>query len=395
MRSISLDWTNDGKDRYSHSGVPQLRIAQVAPLYERIPPKLYGGTERVVSYITEELVRRGHQVTLFASGDSQTGAKLAPGCPQSLRLAGKPELGAFLQLPMLSDVYEDAASRFDIIHSHIDYWSFAFARLIKVPTVATMHGRLDVEELHPVYARYRGVPLVSISDAQRGPLPLMNWVQTIYHGLPRNLLRFSPGPGKYLAFLGRISPEKRPDLAIDTARRIGIPLKLAAKVDVVDRDYFEAVIKPRLSPPDVEYIGEISESEKGEFLGNALALMFTIDWPEPFGLAMIEALACGTPVIARPCGSVPEVIRPGVTGYIVESVDEMAAAVGKIEKLSREGCRREFENRFTAEIMVDRYEQVYRRLIEEGQHKLFEKPKETYHQAGIGQSIGKASESGL
>jgi glycosyltransferase involved in cell wall biosynthesis len=394
MRSISLDWTNDGKSRYSHSGA-KLRIAQIAPLYERIPPKLYGGTERVVSYITEELVRRGHQVTLFASGDSQTGAKLAPGCPQSLRLAGKPELGAFLQLPMLSDVYEEAASRFDIIHSHIDYWSFAFARLVNVPTVATMHGRLDVEDLHPVYARYRNVPLVSISDAQRGPLPLMNWVKTIYHGLPRNLLRFSPGPGKYLAFLGRISPEKRPDIAIDTARRIGIPLKLAAKVDVVDRDYFEAVIKPRLAPPDIEYIGEISESEKGEFLGNALALMFTIDWPEPFGLAMIEALACGTPVIARPCGSVPEVIRPGVTGYIVESVDEMAAAVGKIEKLSREECRKEFENRFTAEIMVDRYEQVYRRLIEDAQHKPFGKPKGTYRQAGIEQSIGKASESGL
>jgi len=390
-----LDRTNEGNGKYPHPRAPRLRIAQIAPLYERIPPKLYGGTERVVSYITEELVRRGHQVTLFASGDSETGARLAPGCAQSLRLAGKPELGAFLQLPMLSDVYEGAAARFDAIHSHIDYWSFPFARLTNVPTVATMHGRLDVEELHPVYGRYRGVPLVSISDAQREPLPLMNWIETIYHGLPRDLLRFSPGPGKYLAFLGRISPEKRPDLAIEVARRVGIPIKIAAKVDVVDRDYFETVIKPLLSPPDVEYIGEITESEKSEFLGNALAFMFTIDWPEPFGLAMIEALACGTPVIARPCGSIPEVIRNGATGFIVKSVEEMVAAVGQIGKLSREECRREFENRFTAEIMVDRYEQVYRQLIEEGPRKVFGRPKETYHQAGITRSIGKASESGL
>lgn len=390
-----MDRTSEGRSRYSHSEVSRLRIAQVAPLYERIPPKLYGGTERVVSYITEELVRRGHQVTLFASGDSQTGAKLAPGCPQSLRLAGKPELGAFLQLPMLSDIYEEAANRFDVIHSHIDYWSFPFARLTNVPpTMATMHGRLDIEELHPVYARYRGVPLVSISDAQREPLPLMNWVETIYHGLPRDLLRFSPTPGKYLAFLGRISPEKRPDIAIEVARRVGIPLRIAAKVDAVDRDYFEAVIKPLLAPPDVEYIGEISEAEKSEFLGNALAFMFTIDWPEPFGLAMIEALACGTPVIARPCGSIPEVIRAGVTGFVVKSVDEMVAAVHKIDELSRETCRKEFEARFTAEIMVDRYEQVYRQLIEEAQYKPVEKPRETYRQTGT-RLMGKATESRL
>jgi glycosyltransferase involved in cell wall biosynthesis len=369
---------NGGNDRNSHSEAPRLRIAQIAPLYERIPPKLYGGTERVVSYITEELVRRGHQVTLFASGDSLTGAKLVPGCPQSLRLAGEPELGVFLQLPMLSDVYEGAACRFDIIHSHIDYWSFPFARLTKVPTVATMHGRLDVEELHPVYARYRGIPLVSISDAQRKPLPLMNWVETVYHGVPHDLLRFNPSPGKYLAFLGRISPEKRPDIAIEVARRVGIPFKIAAKVDVVDRDYFEAVIKPLLSPPNVEYIGEINDSEKSEFLGNALAFMFTIDWPEPFGLAMIEALACGTPVIARPCGSIPEVIRPGVTGFIVNTADEMVEAIGRIDKLSRAGCRREFENRFTAEIMVEQYERIYHRLIEESQRKPFGNPKGSY-----------------
>jgi glycosyltransferase involved in cell wall biosynthesis len=374
--------------------IPRLRIAQVAPLYERIPPKLYGGTERVVSYITEELVRRGHQVTLFASGDSQTGAQLAPGCPRSLRLAGKPELGAFLQLPMLSDAYENADNRFDLIHTHIDYWSFPFAALSNVPSLATMHGRLDVEDLHPVYARYRGMPLVSISDAQRKPLPLMNWVETIYHGLPQNLLRFNPEPGKYLAFLGRISPEKRPDIAIEVARRVGIPFKMAAKVDAVDRAYFESVIKPLLSPPDIEYIGEIGESEKSEFLGNALAFMFTIDWPEPFGLAMIEALACGTPVIARPCGSVPEIIRHGVSGFIAKSVDEIAAAVGKIGELSREVCRREFEHRFTAEIMVDGYERVYRRLIEAGQRGLFGKPKGTHLQAETTLAISKVSEPG-
>jgi glycosyltransferase involved in cell wall biosynthesis len=388
-----LDRTNKIESKYSHNGTPLLRIAQVAPLYERIPPKLYGGTERVVSYITEELVRRGHQVTLFASGDSETAARLAPGCPQSLRLAGKPELGAFLQLPMLSEVYEGAASRFDVIHTHIDYWSFPFARLISIPTVATMHGRLDVEELHPVYGRYRNIPLVSISDAQREPLANMNWVETIYHGLPRDLLRFSPGPGNYLAFLGRISPEKRPDLAIEVARRVGIPLKIAAKVDVVDRDYFETVIKPLLAPPDIEYIGEIGESQKSEFLGNALAFMFTIDWPEPFGLAMIEALACGTPIIARPCGSIPEVVRPGVTGFVVSSIDEMAAAVNKIGELSREECRREFENRFTSEIMVDRYEQVYRLLIEKGRRKIFEKPKETYPSAARARPLRGVFES--
>jgi glycosyltransferase involved in cell wall biosynthesis len=386
-----LDRTNEGSGKYSLFRAPRLRIAQIAPLYERIPPKLYGGTERVVSYITEELVRRGHQVTLFASGDSETGAQLAPECPQALRLVGKPELGAFLQLPMLSDVYEGAANRFDVIHSHIDYWSFPFARLTNVPTVATMHGRLDVEELHPVYARYRSMPLVSISNAQREPLPAMNWVDTVYHGLPQDLLRFSPGPGKYLAFLGRISPEKRPDLAIEVARRVGIPLKIAAKVDAVDREYFQTVIKPLLSPPEVEYIGEIGESQKSEFLGNALAFMFTIDWPEPFGLAMIEALACGTPVIARPCGSIPEVIRDGVTGFIVKSVDEMAAAVRKVEKLPRQQCRAEFEHRFTAEIMVDNYEQIYRQLIEAGQRKVFGKPKEVYPPAGIVRSMAKTS----
>ena len=369
-----MNLINEEEIEHLHDGAKKpLRIAQVAPLYESTPPKFYGGTERVISYITEELVRRGHEVTLFASGDSQTRAQLAPGCAEALRLGGKPELGVSLQLPMLSDVYEQADNRFDIIHSHVDYWSFPFARLTNVPTVSTMHGRLDVEELRPVYARYHDLPLISISDAQRKPLPFMNWVKTIYHGLPRELLRFSPGPGKYLAFLGRIAPEKRPDIAIDVAQRVGIPLKIAAKVDVADRAYFEAVIKPRISPPDVEYIGEIGESEKSEFLGDALALMFTIDWPEPFGLVMIESLACGTPVIARRCGSVPEVICPAVTGFVADSIEELAAAVRKVEALSREQCRREFETRFSAEVMADSYEQAYLQLTERAHHMFYDK----------------------
>jgi glycosyltransferase involved in cell wall biosynthesis len=352
-----------GREENGGPALRRLRIAQVATLYERIPPLLYGGTERVVSYLTEELVRRGHDVTLFASGDSKTRAKLWPGCPKALRLAGKAELGVSLQFAMLSDVYASGATRFDVVHTHIDYWSFAFANLTGIPTVATMHGRLDIPELHPVYRRYRSVPLVSISDAQRKPLPFMNWIATIHHGLPKNLLRFNPTAGKYLAFLGRISPEKRPDIAIEVARKVGIPLKIAAKIDKFDREYFEAVIKPRLEPPDIEYIGEISDSEKSEFLGGAYALVFSIDWPEPFGLAMIEALACGTPVLARPCGSVPEVLRNGVTGYIAETVDELAEAVHRIDKLSRRACRDEFERRFTVERMADRYEQVYLETI--------------------------------
>jgi glycosyltransferase involved in cell wall biosynthesis len=296
---------------------------------------------------------------------------------------------------MLCEVYEQAPRRFDVIHSHIDFWSFPFAMRSPVPTLATMHGRLDVEDLHPVYARYRTMPLVSIGDAQRAPLPLMNWIRTIHHGLPRDLLRFNPAPGKYLAFLGRISPEKRPDIAIEVARRAGIPLKIAAKVDVVDRDYFEAVIKPLLAPPEVEYIGEISDAEKSDFLGNALALLFTIDWPEPFGLAMIEALACGTPVIARPCGSVPEVIRPGVGGFIADRVAELVAAVGEASRLSRERCRREFEERFTVDIMVDRYEEVYQRLIARNQATLFGKPNEIRYQARMPQPRAGIRESGL
>jgi glycosyltransferase involved in cell wall biosynthesis len=317
----------------------------------------------MVSYITEELVRRGHEVTMFASGDSRTGARLIPCCNQALRLSGKPQLGASLQLAMLAKAFDKEREPFDIIHSHIDYWTFPFSSITGAPTVSTMHGRMDIDDLHPIYQRFPRAALVSISNSQRLPLPNLNWVETVYHGIPRDLLKFNARPGQYLAFIGRISPEKRPDLAIEIARRSGVPLKIAAKVDVVDRQYFEAVIKPLIQPPHVEYIGEINDAEKSEFLGGARALLFPIDWPEPFGLAMVEALACGTPVIARPCGSVPEVMKPGVSGFVAADIADMAAAVHKIDAIPREQCRRYFEERFTVEKMVDKYERVYGRLI--------------------------------
>jgi glycosyltransferase involved in cell wall biosynthesis len=341
----------------------RLRIAQIAPLYESVPPKLYGGTERIVGYLAEELARRGHEITLYAAGDSTVTAPLCAGAQQALRLTGLDHLGPLLHMPMLSDIYEHP-SRFDIIHSHIDCLCFPLARLVDVPTVSTMHGRLDLKELLPVYRYYKDQPAVSISDDQRRPLPEMNWVGTVYHGLPRHLLSFHAEPGTYLAFLGRIAPEKRPDLAIEIARRSGIPLKIAAKVDRADREYFESFIKPLLSTPGVEFIGEIDETRKQEFLGGALALLFPVDWPEPFGLVMIEALACGTPVIARPCGSVPEILRHGVSGFIASSVEDLIAAVHKVRDLSRRNCRAEFDNRFTAEIMADNYEKVYYRLAD-------------------------------
>jgi glycosyltransferase involved in cell wall biosynthesis len=341
-----------------------LRVAQIAPLHESVPPKLYGGTERVVAYIAEELARRGHDVTLFASGDSTAKVPLRAGFPEALRLKGLDYMGAAYHLRMLSEIY-DHAERFDVIHSHVDFLAFPFSRLVSVPTVSTMHGRLDLDAFVPLYRSYTDLPLVSISNEQRRPIPFMNWVGTVYHGLPRNLLRFNPGPGSYLAFLGRISPEKRPDLAIEVARRAGVPLKIAAKVDLVDRDYFDAVVKPLLSTPGVEFLGEINDSEKEDFLGGALALLFTVDWPEPFGLAMIEAMACGTPVIARPCGSVPEVLRPGVTGLIASGTDDLVRAAAQIGKLSRQDCREVFEKRFTSEVMAANYERVYYRLIDE------------------------------
>jgi glycosyltransferase involved in cell wall biosynthesis len=357
--------TDSSLVRSSTSTERPLKIAQLAPLYESVPPKLYGGTERVVSWLTEELVRRGHDVTLYASGDSQTSARLVAGFPKGLRLEGLSQVamgGMGMHFPVLSQAF-DSAHQYDIIHAHLDYWSFPFVRLVRTPTLSTMHGRLDLEKIHCIYKAYEDLPLVSISDAQRGPLPDQNWVGTVYHGLPRDLLKFNPKGGNYLAFLGRIAPEKRPDLAIEAARRAGIPLKIAAKVDEVDREYFEKEIEPKLHGGGVEYIGEINDQQKSEFLGNAMALLFSIDWPEPFGLVMAEALACGTPVIARPCGSVPEIIRDGVTGFVTADFDDFVGAIKKVEYLSREDCRKEFERRFSVEVMADNYEKIYRELI--------------------------------
>jgi glycosyltransferase involved in cell wall biosynthesis len=340
-----------------------LRIAMVAPLYESVPPKLYGGTERFVSFLTEELIQLGHDVTLFASGDSVTGARLHPGAPRGLRLDPNCHDRLAHHFAMIHDVLESAED-FDIVHFNIDYLHFPMSRALGLSQVTTLHGRLDLPELVPLYKRFDDMPLVSISDAQREPLPFANWVSTVHHGLPVDLLDFSPSHRGYLAFLGRISPEKRPDRAIRFARAAGLPLKIAAKVDANDAAYFESAIKPLLAGGDVEFVGEIGDDGKSEFLGGAMALLCPIDWPEPFGLVMIEAMACGTPVIAYPCGSVPEIVRDGVNGRIVRSEDEAVAAIRDIESVDRALCRRDFEERFTSARMARDYLRVYRRLIE-------------------------------
>jgi glycosyltransferase involved in cell wall biosynthesis len=340
-----------------------LRIAQVAPLYERVPPALYGGTERVVGYLTEELVRRGHRVTLFASGDSQTDARLIAPAEKALRLNPDAEDTLSPHVIELGQVVERAAE-FDLIHCHVDYLAFPISQFAPTPTVHTLHGRLDLPYHVAVFRQFHDVPLISISDAQREPLRHLglNWVGTVYHGLPRDAYTYAPHGGPYLAFLGRLSPEKRPDLAIDVAKRVGLPFKIAAKVDDADRAYFEREIEPLLDHPLIELIGEIADEEKSEFLGGALALLFPIDWPEPFGLVMIEAMACGTPIIARPFGSVPEILESGRTGLIGETVEDLVKAVKRIETIERAECRREFERRFTVERMVDDYEALYRAL---------------------------------
>ncbi len=340
-----------------------MRIAQVSPLYESVPPKFYGGTERVVSYLTEELVKMGHEVTLFASADSVTKAHLIPICKRSLRLDSECQDSLCHHILMLEEVFK-RASFFDVIHFHIDYIHFPLAKRCQTPSLTTLHGRLDIPDLVPLYQKFKELPFVSISDAQRGPLPWLNWQATVYHGLPQNLYSFHPNPGKYLAFIGRISPEKRPDRAIKIAERVGIPLKIAAKIDAKDKEYFETVIRPLMKSSSlVEFIGEIGEREKDDFLGNAYALLFPVDWPEPFGLVMIEAMACGTPVIAWRCGSVPEVIEDGKTGFIVNSMDEAVKAVGKVEQINRKTCRKIFENRFSARRMAEDYIKVYQKLL--------------------------------
>jgi glycosyltransferase involved in cell wall biosynthesis len=339
-----------------------MRIAQVAPLSESVPPQLYGGTERIVSYLTEELVRRGHRVTLFASGDSRTKAELAAVWPRSLRLSGQLQDAVAPHIVMLERVAE-RAHEFDIIHFHLSTVHYPLARRLRTPHVTTLHGRLDLPELEPLYDEYTDVPVVSISDAQREPLPHASWAGTVYHGLPRHLLAFHRGPGEYLAFLGRISPEKRVDRAIAIAKACGWPLRIAAKVDPFDASYFEREIRPLLDDPLIELVGEIDEAEKDEFLGRARALLFPIDWPEPFGLVMIEALACGTPVVAFRGGSVPEVIDHGVTGFIVDSLEEAIEATRRVDSIDRRSCRAVFDQRFTVGRMSEDYLTVYRQVM--------------------------------
>jgi glycosyltransferase involved in cell wall biosynthesis len=340
-----------------------MRIAQVAPLYERVPPTTYGGTERVVSYLTEELVRLGHDVTLYASGDSHTSATLAPMRPQSIRTDSTCEDPLACHLLMLEEVAR-AAREFDIVHFHTGYLHFSVARRMACAHVTTLHGRLDVADLPALFDEFLDMPLVSISNAQRRPLPHASWHGTVHHGLPATLLPFSPKSRGYLAFVGRISPEKRPDRAIEIARHAGLPLKIAAKVDHADRVYFHDVIEPMLSAPGVEFIGEIEESQKADLLGGAQALLFPIDWPEPFGMVLIEAMACGTPVIAWEHGSVAEIIEPGRNGFLVNNIRDAAAAVVDTVTLDRAGCRAVFEARFTADRMASDYVSIYESLFE-------------------------------
>jgi len=338
-----------------------MRIAQVAPLYEPVPPRGYGGTERVVSWLTEELVRQGHDVTLFASGDSLTRGRLVPACPVSLRTNANCRDTLAHHILLLEHIRR-RCDEFDIVHYHVDYVHFPLSRQMDVPQLTTLHGRLDLPDLVPLYREFADMPVVSISFSQRGPLPQANWVGNVYHGLPEDSLPFHEGPGQYLAFIGRISPEKRPDRAIEIATRAGVRLKIAAKVDAADREYFEQVVRPLLNRPNVEFIGEIGDEAKPEFLGNALASIAPIDWPEPFGLNMIEAMACGTPTIAFGHGSVPEVIDDGVSGIIVQTVDEAVEAVSRAAAMSRQGVRRAFESRFTASRMVADYLAIYEEL---------------------------------
>ena len=338
-----------------------MRIAQVAPLYESVPPRQYGGTERVVSYLTEELVRQGHEVTLFASGDSVTQARLIPGSPKSLRTDPNCVDPFACHFGMLEQVYQ-RAMHFDVVHFHIDYLHFPVSSRKRFPHLTTLHGRLDIPGLASLYQHFAHEPVVSISDAQRKPLSQANWTGTVYHGLPEEIYRCYPEPGKYLAFIGRISPEKRADRAVEIAQRVGLPLKIAAKVDRADREYFYEQIEPLLDHPLVEFVGEIGEREKNAFLGNAYALLFPIDWPEPFGLVMIEALACGLPVIAWRCGSVPEVIDDGVTGFVVDTIADAVKAVERIPELSRTRCREVFETRFSDHRMSHDYLRIYRHL---------------------------------
>ncbi len=341
-----------------------MRIAQVAPLFESVPPKLYGGTERVVSWLTEELVRMGHDVTLFASGDSHTSARLISAAPRALRL-NEQIADEFPYLLLELEQVKQHALEFDVIHWHVDYMAFPISRCIPTPQINTLHGRLDLPDLPPLYKEFRDIPVVSISDAQRQPLPWINWQATVHHGMPADLLTPHNAQGKYLAVIGRISPEKGVDTAIEIAKRAGVPLRIAAKISKPDQPYYEQVIRPLLDHPLVEFVGEIAQKEKDDFIGNAYAVLFPIQWPEPFGIVMIEAMACGTPVIAFPGGSVREVQEDGITGYVVNSVQEAVRAVARVAEIDRRGVRRAFEERFTSARMARDYVALYHRIMGE------------------------------
>ncbi len=339
-----------------------MRIAQVSPLFESVPPKLYGGTERVVSYLTEELVNMGHDVVLFASGDSHTAAELVPVCEKALRFDSRCVDPVAFHFLSMEEVLKRADS-FDVIHCHVDYLGFVIARRTNVPVVNTLHGRLDLYEHRFIFREYTEAPLVSISDAQRAPLPDANWVATVYHGLPGDLYTLNERGGDYLIYVGRVSPEKRVDSAIRIALKAGVPLKIAAKVDKADQRYFEAAVKPLLKDPLIEFLGEVDDETKNRLIGSALAFIFPVDWPEPFGLAMIEAMACGTPVIARRRGSIPEVVDHGVTGFIFDRDEEAVMYIKNLTSgFSRRSCRRRFEERFLATRMAEDYLRVYEML---------------------------------
>ena len=344
-----------------------MKIAQIAPLYESVPPKLYGGTERIVSYLTEELVARNHDVTLFASADSVTRARLVQASESALRLSQTRVVDAVAHHIRLLELVFREAHQFDILHFHIDYLHFPFTKRQTVPAVTTLHGNLSIPDLVPLYKEFREMDVVSISDSQRQPLPWVGWSGTVYHGIPQNLYHLHESPGEYLAFLGRICPEKRVDRAIEIAKKAGRKLKIAAKVDPADQEYFSDHIKPLLNHPLIEFIGEIGEGQKDEFLGNALALLFPIDWAEPFGLVLIESMACGTPVIAYNDGSVPEIIEEGKTGFIVDNEDDAVAAVERLGLIDRKSCRKEFEKRFSVHRMTSDYLAIYEEVRARGE----------------------------
>ena len=341
-----------------------MKIAQVAPLFDSVPPKYYGGTERVVSYLTEGLVRQGHQVTLFASGDSVTQARLVASCPCALRLDGQCVDQLAHSMVLLERVFEQAQA-FDVVHFHIDYLHFSLSIPQSTPHVTTLHGRLDIPDLVPLYQTFPTVPVVSISHAQRTPLPWLHWRGTVYHGLPQDLYTFRDTPGTYLVFLGRVSPEKGLEQAITIARQVGMPLTIVAKVDRADQEYFQGMIRPLLDHPLMEYLGEMGEADKDDFLGQAYALLFPIAWPEPFGLVMIEAMACGTPVVAYRCVAVPEVLDDGVTGWLAEGCDEAVQAVARVSTLSRTRCRQVFEERFSVSRMAQDCLRIYQQLLQD------------------------------